>query len=150
MKSRNDERRFALDFTSFGKMRTPQPYLVLSLCMLLTSCAAHRKLTTQSLNFGAFSFEAPLSWKKLELIGIDSYVAGIAIDKDDTAEFDFGAYSYDLEGIERMGPNSYYLLTDTSHNTPFLDSVAMINKIPTIAQYETVAGRRAKIVYPKK
>ena len=46
------------------------------------------KMHSHTLDFGSFSIETPNSWTKIKASGIDSYVGGIAIDNNDTLDFD--------------------------------------------------------------
>jgi len=45
---------------------------------------------TKQLDFGKFSIQVPLSWEKVELRGIDSYVGLIKIDSVDAILFNLG------------------------------------------------------------
>src|SRR5689334_12062762 len=80
--------------------------LLCLLALLLVSCS---KKDTKILDFGKFIIEVPNHWQKVKIKGIDSYVGGIKIDELDSAEFDLGPYSSDLNNESQ---NYEYLTID--------------------------------------
>jgi hypothetical protein len=96
--------------------------ITLTLVGILTSCEKVKR-DKKSLDFGRFTIEVPGTWDKVKRKGIDSYVGQIAIDENDTLNFDLGWYSSDL--------------TDDPN---LQDSVS----------WATIDNRKAKIVRPKK
>jgi hypothetical protein len=79
------------------------------------------------LNFGSFTIETPGTWKEIKMQGVDSYVGRIAMSAGQFAEFDLGWYSSRLIDEDDPGENSKYRI-----------------------QWDTVDGRKSKIVSPKR
>jgi hypothetical protein len=89
----------------------------------MISCTGNKLSTEhQTLDFRSFTIEAPASWTKINMRGIDSYIGKIALPLNDTLSFDLGWYSYNLS-------------QNAEKNT---------------ITWETIDGRNAKIVYPKQ
>tara|TARA_A100000171_G_scaffold35057_1_gene33554 strand:+ start:253 stop:810 length:558 start_codon:yes stop_codon:yes gene_type:complete len=66
--------------------------LVISLAVSLFAC---EKREYRVIDFGDFEMEVPKEWRKISLMGVDSYVGGIITSEGDTLTFDLGWYSYD-------------------------------------------------------
>ncbi len=97
-------------------------FIIVLLLFLIAGCkTSETKNDYRNLDFNYFTIESPRSWTKIKLRGIDSYVGKIAIDNSDTLYFDLGWYSNKLEG-----------------------------KKSEIISWDTIDGRRCKIVYPSK
>ncbi|TKC09686.1 hypothetical protein [Pedobacter frigoris] len=86
------------------------------LALLLISCSPKE---TKLLDFGDFTIEVPNHWQQVKLRGIDSYVGRIKINDHESAEFDLGAYSNNLDGDDQT------------------------------YEYLTIDNKKAKIVRPK-
>jgi hypothetical protein len=78
-------------------MRNLQPLLLL---FLLAAChRPERPINTRewpTLDYAAFTLQAPPGWKKFIERGVDSYIGGLTNGKD-TLEFDYGWYSEELK-----------------------------------------------------
>ncbi len=124
----------------------------------LTACKQPpSKDERKTMDFGAFTIETPKSWKKIKADGIDSYVGRIALDSSDTMHFDLGWYSNTLTEdqpliVERSMLQYSQLPTDTSE-------LIIVEKLKGIdldrykkqnVSWETIDGRNAKIVYPRR
>ena len=117
----------------------------------------------KNLDFGAFSLETPENWKYIKARGIDSFVGKIALDENDTLNFDYGMYSNSLK--EELGliitkdsvfeevenPN----IKDTLN--PYVlkfyarrDTLKLESLYKTTESFETIENLKAKIVTPKK
>jgi hypothetical protein len=66
------------------------------LMLLILSSTLFIQQETKTLNFGAFTIEVPVSWDRVNVQGIDSYVGRIRIDDQDAIGFDLGRYSNPL------------------------------------------------------
>ena len=73
---------------------------ILLLISLVACQQTQTKTDKQVLNFGAFTIQAPNSWRHIKQQGIDSYAGRIAIDNHDTLDFDLGWYSNSLSEPE--------------------------------------------------
>src|SRR5438874_3017575 len=74
-------------------MRNPFPLLFL----ILLGCSDNTsKAGVKTLDFGFFTMETPISWTKINLQGIDSYIGAIIIDRADTLQFDLGPFANTL------------------------------------------------------
>ena len=110
---------------------------------------------SHTLDFGSFSIETPNSWTKIKASGIDSYVGRIAIDNADTLDFDLGWYSNTLTEYEPRIVERSILI-----NNPNIDTTDLIivnsrkgvdpekYKKNNVA-WDTIDGRKSKIVYPR-
>ncbi len=127
------------------------------LLLMIWGCTTvKQKKDTQVLDFGLFSIEAPVSWSKVKSKGVDSYVGGIAIDDTDTLEFDLGWYSNSLteyylpiierDMLKRMGDvdTTEFIIVESRRNVD-PDKYKKTNVI-----WDTIDGRRAKIVLPRQ
>jgi len=124
----------------------------------LTACNQNQpENNTKILDFGAFTIEAPKSWKQIKQKGIDSYIGRIAIDSKDTLDFDLGWYSntlteYEPQIVERSSLQHMQQPVDTS------ELIIVENRRGVDADkyrknnisWDTIAGRKAKIVYPRQ
>jgi hypothetical protein len=125
----------------------------------LTACNQTKpKGDTKTMDFGSFSIETPQSWTAIQEHGADSYVGSIALDGKDTISFDLGWYSnrlyeYDPTILDSsMMANIDTSMVDTSE-VIFVknrmkvdpDKYRMNNVL-----WDTIDGRKAKIVYPRK
>lgn len=113
---------------------------------------------TKTLDFGSFTIETPHSWTKVEKEGIDSYVGAIALDNKDTLTFDLGWYSNRLYEYDPVFFDSSTIgaidtfLVDTSEvifvkNRMLVDPDRYRKNNVT---WDTIDGRKAKIVYPRR
>jgi hypothetical protein len=126
---------------------------------LLVGCTDIKlKGDKQVLDFGLFSIETPNGWTKIKERGSDSYVGRIAIDKTDTLSFDLGWYSNKLDEPEPTILNSSLIGSiDTStvdmNDVIFVKNGALVDpgkyKKNNIL-WETIDGRKAKIVFPRQ
>lgn len=110
------------------------------LLLFLIGCSDSKpKNKKQTLDFGYFTIETPNGWKKIKAKGIDSYVGRIAIDNNDTLDFDLGWYSNSLKESEDEidSVDGFEKINSDSHKR---NSVS----------WDTIDGRRAKIFLPKK
>jgi hypothetical protein len=123
----------------------------------LTACnETQPKSETKTMNFGAFSIETPCSWKQIKENGIDSYAGRIAIDEQDTLDFDLGWYSntlteYEPQIVERSLLQYMQQPVDTSELI-IVDSRKGIDPDKykkNNVSWDTIDGRKAKIVYPR-
>jgi hypothetical protein len=113
---------------------------------------------TKTMDFGSFTIETPQSWKQIKVMGIDSYVSGIAIDSADTLSFDLGWYSNNLyEYDQAFFDSSMIGLIDTNFVDP--DAVVFVKDRMRVdpdkyrknnVSWDTIDGRKAKIIYPRK
>jgi hypothetical protein len=106
------------------------------------------------MDFGAFTIQTPGHWKKMILQGTDSYVGAIVIDSTDTLMFDLGWYSNDLteymEVIMNDGKTYYISNYDTAYNPTVFDSANKDKVIKSHISWDTIDGRKAKIMLPIK
>jgi hypothetical protein len=110
------------------------------------------------LDFGLFTIETPKSWTKVNMQGTDSYVGDIATDNKDTLSFDLGLYSNKLyETDPTILDSSFMKNIDTTdqnfHSIIFVKNSRLVdldkyrnNNI----SWDTIDGREAKIVYPRR
>jgi hypothetical protein len=133
-----------------------QKLLIISIISAgLISCSEPiTKGDTQILDFGAFTIETPNEWTIIKERGIDSYVGKIAIDEIDTLEFDLGWYSNDLTEYQeiKMGDGKTYYISsyDTAYSPTLVDSVNKDKVVKSNVIWDTIDGRRAKILSPIK
>lgn len=124
---------------------------------LIACNQSNSKGDTKTIDFGAFTIETPQSWTAMKKNGVDSYVGSIAIDNKDTLSFDLGWYSNRLyEYDPTILDSSMIAKIDTS----MIDTSEVIfvkNRMkvdPDIykknnVRWDTIDGRKAKIVYPR-
>src|SRR5687767_5441037 len=121
----------------------------------LTACSQPQpKGQTKTMDFGAFTIETPHTWKQIKAQGIDSYVGKIAIDDSDILHFDLGWYSNDLTEYQevKMGDGKTYYISsyDTAYSPKLVDSANRDRVVKSNILWDTVDGRRAKILSPIK
>lgn len=113
---------------------------------------------TKTIDFGSFTIETPQTWKPIEEKGIDSYVGSIAIDNTDTLSFDLGWYSNKLYEYDQTFLDSSMI---GSIDTNFVDPKAVVIVKDRMrvdpdkyrknnVSWDTIDGRKAKIVYPRQ
>lgn len=125
---------------------------ILPLLTILLSCNdTNINRDSKLLDFGYFTIETPQSWTKVQVRGIDSYVGRIAIDNKDTLDFDLGWYSDDLSEYSEFknffGGKTYYINKyDTS--AKLVDSSELHKIVKSNISWDTIDGRRAKILSP--
>jgi hypothetical protein len=131
--------------------------LIFSFLVLLTVLAcrqAGKENAANEMDFGAFTIQTPGHWHRMILHGIDSYVGAIVIDSTDTLTFDLGWYSNDLaeyqEVIMSDGKTYYISNSDTAYNPTLFDSANRDKVIKSHISWDTIDGRRAKILSPIK
>ena len=124
----------------------------------LTFCSpSQRGHDTKILDFGSFTITVPQSWGKIEHQGIDSYVGAIAIDERDTLEFDLGWYSNKLYEDDPTILDSN-MISDIDTSMMDTSEVIFVKNRMSVdpdkyrknnVSWDTIDGRRAKIVYPR-
>jgi hypothetical protein len=132
--------------------------IILGLLLLfIISCTDSKpKRDKQTLDFGSFTIETPSSWTKIKAQGADSYVGRIAIDNTDTIDFDLGWYSNTL-----TEPEPQIIERSMLRNMDVLDTAQFIivdsrkgidpdTYKKNNVSWDTIDGRKAKIVYPRK
>lgn len=131
--------------------------LIFYLFLLLTVLACRQSGKENAANvmdFGSFTIQAPAHWHRMILHGIDSYVGAIVIDSTDTLMFDLGWYSNDLaeyqEVIMNDGRTYYISNSDTAYNPTLFDSANRDKVEKSKISWDTIDGRRAKILSPIK
>jgi len=129
------------------------------LLLLIIGCADNKpKADNQTLDFGSFSIVTPTGWTKIKAQGVDSYVGRIAIDNTDTLHFDLGWYSNKLNEYEPTILDSSMI---GSIDTSMVDTSEVIfvkNRMrvdpdkykKNNVSWDTIDGRKAKIVFPRK
>ena len=79
---------------------------------------------------------------------------GLAIDKNDTLEFDLGWYSNDLteyQEVKMADGKTYYISSyDTAYNPTLVDSANRDRVVKSNVAWDTIDGRRAKVLIPIK
>jgi len=127
------------------------------LLLLIIGCTNSKpKTETQTLDFGSFTIETPNGWTKIKAQGTDSYVGRIAIDYGDTLDFDLGRYSNTLtESEPQIIERSMLRNMDVLDTSQFIivDSRKGIdpdNYKKNNISWDTIDGRKAKIVFPIK
>ena len=141
-------------------MSTPnmKKNLIAIIIIVLTSCHQQKtKHKKKNMDFGSFSIKAPESWTAIEKNGVDSYVGSIIIDDKDTISFDLGWYSNNLYEYDPIIWDSSMI---ESIDTSMLDNSEIIFVKSRMkvdpdkyrknnVLWDTIDGRRAKIVYPR-
>ena len=138
-----------------------QTTTILTLISIVTLFSCDKSTSDKkTLDFGNFEIEVPKTWEKVSQQGIDSYVGQIAIDDQDTLEFDLGWYSNDLEDEEpiyKIEDKKIFVL-NKKESTPssrvfeyagHVDSVDFEELIPTTIEWTTINNRKAKLVKPR-
>lgn len=134
--------------------------IILGLLLLLINGCTDDKAKSEkhTLDFGSFSIETPSGWTKIKSKGVDSYVGRIAIDNIDTLDFDLGWYSNKLNEYEPTILDSSMI---GSIDTSMVDTSVVIfvkNRMRVDPDkykknnilWDTIDGRKAKIVFPIK
>lgn len=133
---------------------------LLIIITLLISCKNNND-KYKNLDFGSFEVIVPYGWNQIEYAGIDSFVGKIAIDKNDTIQFDLGWYSFDLTEedfpiIIDKNDLEYILKTNSKIDTTQYVIVEDIKNViysdysKIIVSYTQIDSYNAKIVTPKK
>lgn len=113
---------------------------------------------SKTIDFGTFTIEVPLSWKKINSQGVDSYVGRIAIDAYDTVHFDLGQYSNNLHEYDPMVLDSSILNDFDTSNRDMSEYIIVKNRFnvdldkyrKTDFSWDTIDNRRVKLVFPRK
>ena len=111
------------------------------------------------LDFGQFTITVPATWSPVKARGIDSYVGLIALDHEDTINFDLGWYSNSLEEDKKFmtRDGDFYVLDSISSDG--VRNFTLYGKADTVdierfmenkTTWTTVDGRKAKILSPKR
>jgi hypothetical protein len=135
---------------------TMQRLLKVLIILLGLDACSNNKTTSdlKTLDFGAFTIETPKEWTKVQEQGIDSYVGRIAMDRIDTLEFDLGWYSNDLTEYQeiKMGNGKTYYINayDTAYSPTLVDSANKDIVVKSNIAWDTIDGKRAKIISPIK
>lgn len=125
----------------------------------LTACNQTKpKGDTKTLDFGAFSIETPKSWTAIKEHGVDSYVGSIAIDDKDTIAYDLGWYSNRLYEYDPTILDSSMMANIDTSMVDTSEVIFVKNKMKVDPDkyrknnvlWDTIEGRKAKIVYPRK
>jgi hypothetical protein len=128
--------------------------------LVFNSCTSysqiHSKRQFKTIQFEEFVIEVPLSWQKVNLQGIDSFVGGVS-DGEDTLVYDYGTYSTKFEEDVRIYPMEEKSLrphkrsgaTVVFSNTPEEDFRSGKYHQYYVNQ-DTISGYLAEITYPKK
>jgi hypothetical protein len=129
--------------------------LIILIAFYINSCKEPTlNKEVRTLDFGEFSIVTPKFWKKIKLKSIDSYAGGIAIDETDTLYFDLGRYSNDLSEYVELkmedGKTYYIDAYDTAQNVTLYDSTNKDKVVKSKITWETINGRRAKLLTPIK
>jgi hypothetical protein len=129
------------------------------LLLLFIGCTDNKTTSgKQTLDFGSFTIATPNGWTKIERQGVDSYVGQIAIDNTDTLHFDLGWYSNNLNEYEPTILDSSII---GAIDTSMIDTSEVIfvkNRMrvdpdkykKNNVSWDTIDGRKAKIVYPRQ
>lgn len=129
------------------------------LFLFLISCTDSKpKSDKQTLDFGSFTIETPNSWTKIKAQGVDSYVGGIAIDNTDTLHFDLGWYSNKLYEYEPTILDSSMIGSIDTSMIDLSEVIFVKNRMrvdpdkykKNNVSWDTIEGRKAKIVFPRK
>lgn len=113
---------------------------------------------TKVLDFGAFTIDVPMSWEQVEKTGVDSYVGAIVLEYGDTLNFDLGWYSNKLYEFDPTILDSSII---SSLDTSMIDTSNVIfvrNRLKVDpdsyrrnnVRWDTIDGRKAKIVFPRR
>jgi hypothetical protein len=138
---------------------TMNKLLIAIIVIVIIACSQpQQKDDTNTLDFGNFTIDAPKSWKPIKEKGVDSYVGRIVIDENDTLSFDLGCYSNKLyESVSLALDSSMIDSVDTDvidmRTLLFVNNGARVNLDKLTKNevlWDTIDGRKAKVVYPKK
>ena len=128
--------------------------LILLLTVILGCTNEVPSSKNKILDFGSFTIDAPGTWTKKDVLGIDSYVGEIQIDSSEYLHFDLGMYSNDLtEYLEVQMPDgeTYFINpADTSNNPTLIDSMDLSNIVKSKISWDTIDRRLAKILTQKR
>lgn len=130
--------------------------LVIPLLSFLSCTNSRPHANKQTLDFGEFTIETPIGWKKIKEQGIDSYVGRIALDNTDTISFDLGWYSNKLNETE-----PWIIERSELKNMDIADTstYVVVEHKPRVdpdkykknnVSWATIDGRNAKIVFPRR
>ena len=130
----------------------------LILLLLLLNFSSEKEM-----DFGPFSMKTPENWTYIKQRGIDSFVGKIALDNNDTLEFDYGLYSSKLE--EDLGfiitKDSVFTYEENEDKNDTVnryvekfyakrDTLVIEKLYKTEYSFEVINNLKAKIVKPKK
>ncbi len=133
--------------------------ICLVLLLLFSSCQT-KNVSEQAINLSFLTARAPNTWKVIQLQGIDSDVQGIVTDSGDTLFLDYGLYSDSFDDLvvpvrsfERKkiydAAKFHYPGRMIFSKTPEIDEAQAIH-LSEYFLYDTINGKRAKIVLPKR
>ena len=129
------------------------------LFLFLISCTDSKpKSDRQILDFGSFTIQTPNGWTKIKAQGVDSYVGRIAIDNTDTLHFDLGWYSNKLYEYEPTILDSSMIGSIDTSMIDLSEVIFVKNRMrvdpdkykKNNVSWDTIDGRTAKIVFPRK
>ena len=132
---------------------------LVAIFVFLSACHTPKLGETKMLDFGQFTITVPATWSPVKARGIDSYVGLIALDHEDTINFDLGWYSNSLEEDKKFmtRDGDFYVLDSISSDG--VRNFALYGKADTVdierfmenkTIWTTVDGRKAKILSPKR
>lgn len=138
--------------------QTMKRFLLAITIIAMTACNQQNPtVEKKTLDFGSFSIVTPQSWTAIKKNGIDSYVGSIAIDDKDTISYDLGWYSNKLYEYDPIILDSNMRESiDTSMVD--MDEIIFVKSRMKVDPdnfrnnnilWDTIDGRRAKIVYPR-
>lgn len=125
----------------------------------LTACnQAKPKVDIKTMDFGSFTIETPKSWTAIKERGVDSYVGSIAIDNKDTLSFDLGWYSNRLNEYDPTILDSSMMAHIDTSMVDTSEVIFVKNRMrvdpdkyrKNNVSWDTIDGRKAKIVYPRQ
>lgn len=127
--------------------------------MLFLACQT-KKDNEQTMTLPFLTAKIPSSWKVVQLQGIDSNVQGIVTNRGDTLFIDYGPYSYSFDDLEVSvrsleqkrifdSVRFHYPSRMVFSKTPEIDEAQAIH-LNEYFLYDTINGKRAKIVLPKQ
>lgn len=129
------------------------------LLFLIVACTDDKLIRDKHiLDFGAFTIETPNSWEKIKERGVDSYVGKIVIDNTDTLDFDLGWYSNKLYEYDPTILDSSMIGSIDSSMVDKNEIIFVKNRMKVDpdkyrknnVSWDTIDGRRVKIVFPRQ
>lgn len=120
------------------------------------SCQSSEQLKV--VDFNAFEITVPSNWERVDVKGIDSYVAELVTEGGDTIRINFGYYSNPFNDVVQVRPLDRKWLLDSLKlddpssfvfsETPEIDEAQAIH-LREYYLYDTIDSRKAKLGFPK-